>query len=106
MRRQHSPFVETATRLVQSSLSLVKGANEELQKLLQYPLTSTLATEEVSEVLEDNFKEVRNVRILMPIMQCSLAHLQSDHSSFTFWLTGNVTTDSHSYCQSTRIRGA
>ena len=58
-RRQESPFIQTATRLVQSSLSLVKDANEELQKLLQFPLTSTLATEEVSEVLEDNFKEVK-----------------------------------------------
>jgi hypothetical protein len=56
--RQTSPFVKTAARLVQSSLHLVNDANKELQHMLDYHFTQTLASEDVSEVLQDDFAQV------------------------------------------------
>ena len=50
--------MHTAARLVQSSLHLVNDANEQLQHMLDYPFTPTLASEEVSEVLADDFPQV------------------------------------------------
>ena len=50
--------MRTAARLVQSSLHLLTDANAEMQQLWEYPFTKTLATEEVSEVLQDDFPQV------------------------------------------------
>jgi len=58
LTRESSPFVQTAARLVQSSLHLVNDANKELQHMLDYPFTQTLASEDVSEVLQDDFPQV------------------------------------------------
>ena len=56
--RFDSPFVNTAVRLVQSSLHLISDADKELQPLLEYPFTQILASEEVSEILQDDFSSV------------------------------------------------
>lgn len=50
--------MQTATRLVQTSLDALTEADEQLQKMLDYPLTSTLASEEVTSVLQDDFGQV------------------------------------------------
>ena len=56
--------MHTAARLVQSSLHLVNDANKELEHMLEYPFTPTLASEEVSEVLSDNFPQVSSHSLL------------------------------------------
>ena len=43
---------------MQSSLHLLTDADAEMQQLLEYPFTKTLASEEVSEVLQDDFPQV------------------------------------------------
>ena len=58
--------MHTAARLVQSSLHLVNDANKELEHMLEYPFTPTLASEEVSEVLSDDFPQVRLRSLLIP----------------------------------------
>lgn len=56
--RSKSPFVTTAARLVKSSLHLINDADKELQHMLDYPFTEILASEEVSEILKDDFTSV------------------------------------------------
>lgn len=58
LKKSDSPFVQTAARLVKSSLYLVNDANKELQHMLEYPFTQVLASEEVSEILQDDFPAV------------------------------------------------
>lgn len=61
--RSDSPFVRQAAKLVQTSLHLINDANKELQHMLDYPFTQTLASDEVSEVLEDDFPSVRKLAL-------------------------------------------
>lgn len=50
--------MRTAARLVQTSLHLLNDADEELRKMLDYPFTSTLASQDISDVLDDDFQGV------------------------------------------------
>lgn len=56
--REDSPFVRTAARLVATSLHTVNDASPQLLRILDFPFNKLLGTEEVTGILQDNFKEV------------------------------------------------
>ena len=80
--RSDSPFVQTAARLVKTSLYLINDANKELQHMLEYPFTQILASDEVSEILQDDFPAV----CMPPPPSClitDIVHLLLEYCSYS-----------------------
>ena len=64
IKRADSPFLREAARILKNSLELVTDAGQQLRELLDYPLAETVAEDEKAQaVLDDNFSEVRSLRM-------------------------------------------